>query len=78
MAMVKVTKQEFFAALRAANDAGQDPMPQATETTFEGDNRRYASSIWRCQRTHKLFGKTTSDSYGSEETVYELERPTIN
>lgn len=78
MAFVKVTKQEFFAALRAANAAGQDPMPMATETYFEGDNKRFARSVWRCQRTRALFGQTTSDTYGIDAVTYELDRPTIN
>lgn len=78
MAMVKVTKQEFFASLREANATGQDPMPMATETYFEGDNKRYARSVWRDQRTRALFGQTTSDTYAAALTVYELERPSIN
>lgn len=44
--MKEVTKDEFFAAVKASGDADGDPMPTHDCIT------------WRCQKTRAIFGKT--------------------
>lgn len=51
--MIKVTKEQFFEAVNKWGAEGKDPMPSRNE------------SVWRCQKTRKVFGKIDSKGYGN-------------
>jgi len=67
--MKQVSEEQFFNGIDNFNMTGtlqtRDVMP--SETKFSG---RECLTIWRCQKTRKLYGKSERDTYGINKTSY--------
>jgi|11BtaG_2_1085332.scaffolds.fasta_scaffold14515_3 hypothetical protein len=69
--MKQVTKNQFFRNIDNFNMKGnlqiRDAMP--SETKFSD---RYCSTVWRCQKTRNVYGKSVTDTHGINEGSYFL------